>query len=371
MPNFFEANKKYIIYGACSLAVLFVGIQLYRATNKPTIVKTIPLVRTVTVGTTDSASSNVYPGTVHGRYESSLAFQVAGKINARYVNLGDKVKAGQVLMSLDPKDVKQSVEAAQATLAAAISNQQLAETNALRYRQLYASGATSKAALDTYNAQLDAANAKLREAQAQATVSGHQLEYTQLISDADGVVAGLIGEVGMVTGAGAVMATVVRDGEREVQITVPENVLTKLKIGQAATISFWALDNITCNGHIRDIASVADALTKTYRVNVTIDNMPQDAKLGMTAKVSFNNITKDAETFVLPASAIYKVSDKTQVWLVKDKHVQLTNVKVSGFNGNDVLISEGLKSGDTVITAGVNKLVDKQEVRLANETAAK
>ena len=367
MPNFFEEHKKHLLYAACALIVLGAGWQIYKATIKPVATKVIPVVRTTTVGALDPANTSVYPGSVHGRYESNLAFQVGGKINARLVNLGDKVHAGQVLMTIDPKDVAQSAEANNAALAAAISNQKLAETNANRYRQLYAQGATSKAVLDSYNTQLDAANATLRQAQAQAKVSGNQLEYTELKSDADGVVAALTGEVGMVTAAGAVMATVVRDGEREVQISVPENALGKLKIGQPATINFWALDNTTSQGHVRDIASMADTLTKTYRVNVAIDNMPANAQLGMTAKVSFNNTPASSAAFVLPASAIYKVNDKTQVWLVKDKHVKLTDVTVANFTGNDVLIATGLKAGDVVVTAGLSKLVDNAEVRLLEE----
>lgn len=371
MSNFsqiYEEHKKKIIYSLCALVAISAGYQLFKViTTKPRAEKVIPIVRTITVGALNPNSTSIYPGSVHGRYESNLAFQVGGKINARLVNLGDKVRAGQVLMTLDAKDVVQGVEANNAALAAAISNQKLAETNANRYRQLYAQGATSKVALDTYNTQLDAANATLRQARAQAQVSSNQLEYTELKSDADGVVAALIGEVGMVTSAGVAMVTVVRDGEREVQINVPENALDSLKVGQAATINFWALNNLSCSGRIREIASMADSLTKTYRVNVAIDAIPEAAKLGMTAKVIFGDKSDKATSFVVPASAIYKTGNKTQVWLVKDKHVQLTDVIVTNYNGNDVLISEGLKAGDVVVTAGLSKLIANTEVRLLEE----
>lgn len=269
-------------------------------------------------------------------------------------------------MTIDPKDVSQSVEAAQAALAAAVSNQKLAEENAKRYRQLYAQGATSKLALDNYNTQLDAANATLRQAQAQANASENQLDYTQLKSDSDGIVAAITGEVGMVTAAGAVMATVVRDNEREIRISVPESALGKLKPNQEATVTFWALGNVTAKGHVRDIGSMADALTKTYRVNVAVDNLPAEVKLGMTAKVSFAD-SNNANHIVVPASAIYNVNNKDQVWLVKDKHAVLTDITVAKYQGNDVLVKTGLKTGDVVITAGLSKLIANQEVRLLDE----
>lgn len=369
MSDFVEKYKKQLTYGVGALVLCGACYQMYNViANKPVTEKVIPIVRTVTVSTNDSANSSVYPGAVHGRYESNLAFQVGGKINARLVNLGDKVKAGQVLMTLDPKDVSQNVEATNAALAAAISNQRLAQANAERYRQLYAQGAASKLALDNYNTQLDAANATLRQAQAQANAAGNQLDYTQLKSDADGVVAALTGEVGMVTGAGAVMATVVRDNEQEIRINVPESALGKLKIGQEATVSFWALEGTTVKGHIRDIGSMADATTKTYRVNVALDAMPAAVKLGMTAKVSFIEGTANA-SLIIPASAIYKTDNKTQVWLVKDNHAILQPVTVAQYKGNDVEISSGLKNGDVVVTAGISKLIPEQEVRLMDKAA--
>lgn len=365
MLNFLENNKRTLTYAFAGIAILGICFQLYKVlTPKATPQKSIPFVRTTTVGLSENTGTNNYPGAVHGRYESRLAFQVGGKINARLVNLGDKVKAGQILMTLDPKDVQQSVEASNATLTAALSNQKLAETNAQRYRQLYAQGATSKAALDTYNTQLDAANAALRQAQAQAQVSSNQLGYTQLKSDTDGVVAAITGEVGMVTGAGTIMATVVQDGEYEVQINVPEKDLNQIKAGQKASITFWALDKTTAQGHIRDIASMADSLTKTYRVNVAIDSLPAQVKLGMTAKVTLNDSSKKGASFLLPASAIYKTGSQPQVWLVKDNRVQLTNITVANYSDNEVIVSQGLKSGDIVVTAGISKLVENTEVRL-------
>ena len=370
MSDFLNKYKKQLTNAVCAVVICGAGYQMYNVVaNKPKAEKIIPYVRTITVGNTDNTGASVYPGAVHGRYESNLAFQVAGKINNRLVNLGDKVKTGQVLMTIDPKDVSQNLEASQGALAAAMSNQKLAEANAQRFRQLYAQGAASKLTLDNYNTQLEAANAALRQAQAQANAAGNQLDYTQLKSDADGVVAALTGEVGMVTAAGAVMATVVRDNEQEIRINVPESALGKLQVGQEAEVTFWALGDAKVKGRVRDIGSMADAATKTYRVNVALDAMPKGAKLGMTAKVVFAD--KNAVSgYTIPASAIYKTADKTQVWLVEDKYVKLQNVVVSQYKGNDVIVGSGLKNGDVVVTAGLSKLLEKQEVRLLEGTAS-
>ena len=367
---------------ALAAVLLAVGMGSYALYNniahKPQTAKLVPIVRTYTVGTAAATAAATYPGEVRGRYESQLAFQVAGKINARMVNVGDSVRAGQVLLALDPKDVSQSVEATAAQLASARASYKLAADNAARYSSLYAQGAVSEAVRDQYQTQLEAASAALRQAQAQANVSSNQLGYTQLVSDTDGVVTALNAEVGQVVAAGTPIATVVRSGEREVHISVPEG--ASLSVGQKAQISFWALPGVEAAGFVREIASMADPVTRTYKVCVAVPDLPAAAKLGMTAKVSLapeqraavsgaakGDATATEPTspaFTIPAQALYQVNGKTQVWVVRDNKAQLVEVKVNGYSGNEVLIEQGLSRGDKVITAGLAKLVPHQEVRL-------
>ena len=374
MKDFFTnpTNKKAFAIATIVLTIGCGGYALYsNMTRNPKSAKVIPIVRVYTVGQNAVvANTKIYPGEVRGRYESQLAFQVAGKIAARYVNAGDTVRAGQVLLALDPKDVNQSVEATAAQLASARASYKLAADNAARYSSLYAQGAVSEAIRDQYATQLEAASAALRQAQSQANVSSNQLGYTQLVSDTDGVVTALSGEVGQVVGAGTPIATVVRSGQREVQINVPEG--AALKIGQKASISFWALPGVTASGYVREIASMADPVTRTYKVCVAVPDLPTTAKLGMTAKVELatsadlpTTTANDANaTFLIPAQALYQVNNKTQVWLVRDKKAQLADVKVNGYSGNQVLIEQGLSHGDKIITAGLAKLTPNQEVRL-------
>ena len=367
---------------ALAAVLLAVGLGSYALYNniahKPQTAKLVPIVRTYTVGTAAATAAATYPGEVRGRYESQLAFQVAGKINARMVNVGDSVRAGQVLLALDPKDVNQSVEATAAQLASARASYKLAADNAARYSSLYAQGAVSEAARDQYQTQLEAASAALRQAQAQANVSSNQLGYTQLVSDTDGVVTALNAEVGQVVAAGTPIATVVRSGEREVHISVPEG--ASLSVGQKAQISFWALPGVEAAGFVREIASMADPVTRTYKVCVAVPDLPAAAKLGMTAKVSLapeqraavsgaakGDATATEPTspaFTIPAQALYQVNGKTQVWVVRDNKAQLVEVKVNGYSGNEVLIEQGLSRGDKIITAGLAKLTPNQEVRL-------
>ena len=366
LPGFRLAKTHYIFLGLAVAA--FLGWRAYSVLHVPvTESRPVPVVRTITVGAEALDNKAIYPGEVRGKYESSLAFQVAGKIVARHVNLGDTVRAGQALMEIDPKDVKQGYDAAQASYQAALSNYQLAKDNYERFSVLYEKGAVSSMARDQYKTQFDAAASSLKSAQAQLNASQNQLGYTQLVSDHDGTVASISGEIGQVVGAGTPVVTVVQDGSREIQIYIPENRLGQIRPDQPATITFWALNDITASGHISEIAPMADSVTRTYKVKVAVDAMPDAAKLGMTAKVTLQN--GPAKALTVPSGAIYQTGEQAQVWVIRDKKATLINVKTAGYEGNNVVVAGGLSAGDVVVTGGVNKLAEGQEVRLESSEA--
>ena len=209
---------------------------------------------------------------------------------------------------------------------------------------------------------MEAAEGTLRQAQAQMNASSNQLTYTQLVADHDGTISNLSAEIGQVVAAGTPVATIIQQGEREVQIFVPENRLDTIRPNEPAKITFWALENVTADGYISEIASMADQATKTYKVRVAIPSMPEGAKLGMTAKV---NLAGSSTTDILiPRSAIYQSSGTPQVWVIKDNKASLRDVTVNGYKDDHVVIKSGLSQGDVVVTAGVNKLSDGLEVRL-------
>ena len=364
MPKIKLTKTHYILIGLAVLA--FIGWRVYSVVaTKPTEAKEVPVVRTMTVGATSTDDAATYPGEVRGKYESSLAFQVAGKIVARHVSVGDSVSAGDVLMEIDPKDVNQAVTANTAAVAAAQSNYKLAAQNFNRYSTLYEQGAVSQMIYDQYKTQYDAAAASLEAAQAQLNATTNQLGYTRLVADHSGSISSLAGELGMVVAAGTPVVSIVQDGEREIQIYVPENKLNTVKPGQAATITFWALNDVKASGHVTEVAPMADSVTRTYRVRVAVDTMPPEAKLGMTAKVTLS--TGTASAIIVPTSAIYQTGDQTQVWVVRSNKVSLIPVKTGGYEGSNIKIASGLQKGDIVVTGGANKLSENEEVRI--ETA--
>ncbi|MBK1681880.1 efflux RND transporter periplasmic adaptor subunit [Rhodocyclus tenuis] len=308
-------------------------------------------------------AANTYSGELRSRFETQLAFRVAGKIIERRVDAGATVKSGEVLARLDPADTASSATAAAAQLA-------LAEADARRYRDLRTQNFVSQAALD-------AKETALKSAQAQAELARNQNAYTTLLADAPGVVAAVAGEVGQVVAAGQTVFRVARPGSMEVAIAVPESRVGSLRIGQPAEVSLWADASARYRGVLRELASVADPATRTFAARVAIadaDLPAQDGKrarplLGMTASVRFPAAA--GSLLRVPLTAIFQQDGKPAVWvLAADSTVVLRPVEVAGWGEKDATIASGLAAGERIVVAGVHKLTAGEKVKVAAATVS-
>ena len=317
-----------------------------------------PLVRTMTVGDASSTETG-YSGTVRGRYETRLAFQVGGQILSRNVDAGAHVRAGDVLMVIDARDVQQQANATGAGVAAARSRYELARTERARYEELYAAQAISAAMLDQYRTNERAAEAAYRQAVAQDATSRNALGYTNLIAGADGVVSNIAAEEGQVVAAGQTVLTLTQEGEREIEISIPESRLSEVVVGMPAAVSLWATGAML-SGYVREISPVPDAASRTYTARIALTNAPDDLPLGMTARVHLTE--KAAAGAVIPLSALYQTGDQAGVYVVEDGVVHLQPVTVTAFYANDAVV-DGLAQGAVIVTAGVHQLREGEKVR--------
>ena len=317
-----------------------------------------PLVRTVTVGDAAAAEGG-YTGTVRGRYETRLAFQVGGQILSRNVNVGAHVRAGNVLMVIDARDVQQQANATNAAAQAARSRYELARTERARYEQLYAAQAISEAMLDQYRTNERAAEAAYRQAVAQDTASHNALGYTNLVAGADGVISNITAEEGQIIAAGQTVMTFTQEGEREIEIAVPESRLAEVSVGMPAAVALWA-NSAAYTGTLRELSPVPDAATRTYTARIALTDAPADLPLGMTARVRLGASVQDGVS--IPLSALYQTSDTAQVYVVEDDAVHLVPVTVTAFRTNDALVT-GLPQGARIVTAGVHQLHEGEKVR--------
>ncbi|SDE13754.1 efflux RND transporter periplasmic adaptor subunit [Sporomusa acidovorans] len=360
--------KKQIVYGLAILLVIgIIGGMIWKGQHQPQpVADVVSLVRTTTVGMTNAAQKYTYSGEVRGRYESQLAFQVGGKIVKRHVDLGSVIKAGDALMEIDPKDINQTVNANAAQVYSAQSQLKLAENNLNRYRQLYAQNAISQAQLDQYQSAYDAAVAAVQQTSAQYMQGTNQLGYSTLYANSAGVISAVSAEAGQVVSAGQAVLTLVQDGDREIEISVPENRIEELRQATQIQATFWALPGVTVDGKVREISPMADKISRTYKVRISLINPPAEVKLGMTAAVAAIH-PGSQQIAVIPLSAVYQTGDTPSVWVVQNDTVSLKPITVSQFGDNQVQVLNGLQTGDVVVTAGVHKLREGQKVRVTGD----
>ncbi len=323
------------------------------------------------VGASNANFSTAIVGEIRPRYQSAQGFRVAGKIIERRVEVGHIVHKGDVLARLDATDTALNTQVAFADVKAAEADYALVNAELARQRQLFAQKFISASALDAREASVKTAYARLQQAQSRAAVSSNQIKYTHLIADRDGVVTDIHAEPGQVVSAGEVVATIADLKQLEANVAVAESTIKGLKVGAPAEVRMWTDSAKSYQGKIREIAPSADAGSRTFLVKVSIVNMDDAVKLGMTAGVAFANTEENVA--VLPTSAITQFSGKPAVWVVntQTRQVHPRNVVIGSYREDGVPVKSGLTAGEQVVVAGVHILVDGQVVRPLEAGVAK
>lgn len=359
-------------YAACAFPV-FLLLGCDKPAPKTEEVRPVRAIQLAAGGGAERVS---FPGDVRPRYESRLGFQVGGKIVERRVDIGAQVADGQVLMRLDPQDLRLAEAGARASLRAAETERDLAQADYKRHQDLRARNFVSQAVLDAKQAALRAAQANVDAARAALRGQSNQAGYANLVSDIDGVVTAIDAEVGQVVAAGTPVLRVARTDEKEVVIDIPEDRVGQLRQGAEVAVRLWARPDEAIPGRIREIAPVADPATRTYTVKVAVPARPE-IRLGMTATVEMSTAgAANASTLRVPLSALVQDRGATGVWVVEKgrsgaPEVQMRRVEVAGQSGNDILLSGGVQPGQTVVTAGVHLLKPGQKVRILTADVAR
>jgi RND family efflux transporter MFP subunit len=343
-----------------ALALLF---SLLAACQKPVEPPAPPRpALVIKAGANSSDTAMALVGEVRPRYESAQGFRIAGKIIQREVETGSMVRKGQVLVRLDAADTGLNAQAAQADVKVAEADLALAQSELDRQRKLYNEKFISASALDNREAQFKSASARAQQVRAQAAVSGNQSRYATLTADRDGVVTDIHAEPGQVVQAGEIIARIADPRQLEVVIAVPESRMTGVKPGESAVVRMWATRDHAYKAKVREVAPAADTATRTFQVKVSILDIDQSVRQGMTAGVRFADEQDSA--LLLPTSAVTQRDGKPVIWLVnpQDHTVRPREVSIGQFREDGVLITSGLTAGELVVVAGVHTLVPGQTV---------
>ena len=319
------------------------------------------LVRIVKVGSSAGADP-AFTGVVSARVESDLGFRVPGKVTKRLVDTGEFVRAGQLLMTIDRTDYVHAITARAETVTAAKAKADQAVADETRYRPLVKSGAVSASIYDQIKAASDAAQAELAAAKAQEQVARDEGSYSQLVSDADGVVIETLAEPGQVVTAGQTVAKLAHSGPREAAVNLPETLRPAL--GSAAYATLYG-STMRVPVRLRQLSNAADPQTRTFEARYVLEGAAENAPLGATVTV---HLSGDPGTDILqiPASSIVDRGRGPGVWVLNQptSTVSFQPVQVRQLDEELATISGNLRQGQEVVALGVHLLHDGEHVRV-------
>lgn len=277
-------------------------------------------------------------GTVASENRVNLSARIPAYIKEVFVSAGSLVKKGHELVTLDDREIREQVTAAEAQF-------KQAETELNRTRQLF----DNKAATEQ---SLTAAQSLFAAARAQWERSKVMLTYAQIVSPMDGVVTDRRVEPGDLANPGQVLMAVYDPVNLQLEVPVPVRLLDKLPVGQMVDIT---LDRANTNlqGRVRQIVSEIDPLSRTQLVKVHLEGPSSGAIPGTFGRLWVPGDVRD--TFMVPAASVYKVGQVELIQVVKDGRLIRRAVRTGPAHGDSVEVLSGLDAGEVVATRPVQE----------------
>jgi RND family efflux transporter MFP subunit len=303
-------------------------------------------------------------GTVQPQVQSPLGFRVLGQIIARPVNVGDRVRAGQMLAALDPLSLELAARSAAATLASARAQYDNAAGVEARQAELLARKTAAQATFDTAEQARAAAQASMAQAEAALAKAKEQLSYAVLKADYDGVVTATSAEVGQTVSPGQAVVTLAEPTRRDAVIDAPDGFAEVLSVGQRFAVTMQLDPSRQVSGEVREIAPQSDAATRMRRIKIGLDKPPEAFRLGATISARLD--ASAGAAIRLPETALLQEGETTQVFVVDPKTlaVSLRKIEVAPDRDGRWIVRAGLEAGERVVTAGVHRLQAGQVVRI-------
>lgn len=342
---------------ALSITLAFAGCGKEEVSKK----EIIRPVRTLEIGVKDAFTMRKYPGKAEAADSVTMAFELSGKLKDLPVDVGDFVKRGQKVASLDPRDFENQLEKAQAELKRA---------KALYDRMDKAAKSNAVSAQELSNAQ-----ASYESAQASYKIAKKAVEDTKLIAPYDAIVVATFFKNYSNVNAKQNILRLVDPTNIEMTVQIPEDIIQYAKKGLDVVVQFDAFPNVHIPAKVSEVGAEASSATRTYPVTLLM-KQPKEVTIlpGMSGKAWVSqDIQKQYNTkkelLEVPIDALVSKPDGTSfVWVltvdetgvgpVKSVPVQLGDITKTG------VMVKGLEKGLVVVTAGAHVLKEGQKVRL-------
>lgn len=312
-------------------------------------------VKTVAVGNSVDGDPYGYVGTVDAGSATVLSFETGGKITRLLVREGDRVAKGQLLGTVSPTTLKDSHYATEVTL-------RQAEDAYRRMKPLHDQGVIS-------DIKWVDVETKLRQAESAERIAREQLSHTNLYAPFSGVITSRVGEIGMNVLPDQPVYKLADVASVDVNFSVPENEINNIKVGSTASVKVDAAGGSVCTGVVKEKGIVADAVSHTYNVRLSLLNSGGKLLPGMVCSVlRHTGAVATPPAVVVPMGCVELDTDNTRfVWIVEGGKAHRRNVTLGDFSNGGVQVVAGLNRGERLIVDGMQKVSEGMVVTDSNK----
>ncbi len=346
---------------SCALAIPLAACGEAKKTQAESTETAVQVVR-ITENAGVSALRD-YAGIIRPRREADMAFRAGGRIIARDVDLGARVRQGQTLARLDPADLSLQKRSAEADLASAEAQAVQALADGRRSSQLLAGGWASNQADEIKQAMAKAAQERVISARAALQLARNRLDYAMLTAPRDGVITATLADPGTVVSEGQPVVRLAETGALEVEVALPETAIGADQ--QGGEVAFWARPGQRLKATLRELSPSADARLRTYTARFTLESQPDWLAIGMSATLSLGRVSEKGLSLI-PLAALADRGQGQMVWVVKASgQLEARRVELRQLRRETAVVT-GLTPGEEVVAMGVQKLDPALRVRVAD-----
>lgn len=291
-----------------------------------------------------------YSGTIEASISTPLSFQTMGTVEKVYVQVGDVVKKGQLIATVDKTTM-------QSAYNAALAQYEQAKDAHARLKTVYDKGSLPEIKWVEINSQL-------AQAESQVKMYKEQLDNCELRSPIDGIVGHRSLEVGMSALQIQPPIRIITIGDVLVKISVPENEVSSMVKGYPASITVPALGMKTFPGKIERVGVVANQLSRTYDVKIKVSNENGAMKPGMISDVEIKLPEQEAALLIPMEAVSGQTNGNPYVFVIntKEKRANKKSIELGGIINNQLEVLSGLSEGELIVTYGKHKLSDNEKV---------
>lgn len=353
--------KKYISL-ATLVVTLFVSSCSDNATKKvATNTPAIP----VEVRDVSASSTNPYlsvSGKIQAVNTANLSTRMMGYVNKMYVNVGDKVNKGQLLIAINNSDL----QAKSAQVNAGITQATVAFNNAnkdyVRFKNLFAENSASQKELDDVTAQYEMAKARLETAKQLKNEVNSQFAYTNITAPFSGVVTSKMVAQGDMATPGKPLLSIETPGNFEVMAMVPETEISKIKTGSNVMVLIKSIDT-TIAGKVTEVSTSAIQTGGQYLVKIALSETKAPILSGMFASVQFPVEQSNTSAVMIPKEALVTSGQLSGVYTVSETNTAILRwLRLGNTYGDMVEVLSGLAANETYIVAAKGKLYNGAKI---------